>query len=99
MSDQIAVMYLGKIVELADKNSIYHNPKHPYTFQLMKAIPSPDPEARKEMVPLEGDVPSPTNIPPGCGFHLRCKYATEKCKREEPVLLKRNGHMLHVTTK
>jgi len=94
MSDKIAVMYLGKIVELADKNSIYHNPKHPYTFQLMRAIPLPDPEAKRKIEPLEGDVPSPINIPPGCRFHPRCKYATEKCRKEEPTLLKKNGHMV-----
>jgi len=93
MSDRIAVMYLGKIVELADKDSIYHDPKHPYTFQLMAAIPLPDPEAKKKEVLLEGDVPSPVNIPPGCRFHPRCKYATEKCKKAEPKLTKINGHL------
>jgi oligopeptide transport system ATP-binding protein len=92
MSDRVVVMYLGKIVELADKDSIYHDPKHPYTFQLMAAIPVPDPEARKKEVLLEGDVPSPVNIPPGCRFHPRCRYATEKCKKEEPKLIEREGH-------
>ncbi|MEM3666335.1 MAG: ATP-binding cassette domain-containing protein [Candidatus Bathyarchaeia archaeon] len=94
MSDRVAVMYLGKIVELADKNSIYKNPRHPYTFQLMEAIPLPDPEARKERKLLEGDVPSPVNIPPGCRFHPRCKYTTERCEKEEPKLLLRNGHLV-----
>ncbi len=92
MSDRVAVMYLGKIVELADKNSIYHDPKHPYTFQLMAAIPLPDPEAKKTLTLLKGDVPSPVNIPPGCRFHPRCRYATEKCKREEPKLVKIKNH-------
>jgi oligopeptide transport system ATP-binding protein len=92
MSARVAVMYLGKIVELADKDSIYQNPKHPYTFQLMAAIPIPNPEAEKKEVLLEGDVPSPINIPPGCRFHPRCKYATEKCRKQEPILIKRNGH-------
>ncbi|MEM0095599.1 MAG: ATP-binding cassette domain-containing protein [Candidatus Bathyarchaeia archaeon] len=94
MSDRVAVMYLGKIVEIADKNSIYRDPKHPYTFQLMDAIPLPDPDARRERKPLEGDVPSPINVPPGCRFHPRCKYATEKCKKEEPQLLTREGKRL-----
>jgi len=94
MSDRVAVMYLGKIVEIADKNSIYRDPKHPYTFQLMDAIPLPDPDARKERKLLEGDVPSPINVPPGCRFHPRCKYATEKCKKEEPQLLTREGKRL-----
>lgn len=94
MSDRVAVMYLGKIVETAEKNSIYHDPKHPYTFQLMDAIPLPDPDVKKERKPLEGDVPSPINVPPGCRFHPRCKYATDKCKRVEPQLLNRNGKRL-----
>jgi len=93
MSDRVAVMYLGKIVEFADKNRIYNSPMHPYTFHLMDAIPLPDPEIRKEHVLLPGDVPSPVNVPPGCRFHPRCPYATEKCKREEPELLDRgNDH-------
>jgi len=91
MSNRVAVMYLGKIVEIADKDDIYHDPKHPYTFQLMEAIPLPDPDVKKERVLLEGDVPSPINIPPGCRFHPRCKYATQKCRREEPQLMARNG--------
>lgn len=92
MSDRVAVMYLGKIVELADKDSIYYNPKHPYTFQLMEAIPLPDPDARKTRALIKGDVPSPINIPPGCRFHPRCDYATEKCRKEEPKLTERDGH-------
>jgi oligopeptide/dipeptide ABC transporter ATP-binding protein len=92
MSDYVAVMYLGQIVELADKDSIYRAPKHPYTHKLMAAIPLPDPEAEKEEVLLEGDVPSPVNVPSGCRFHPRCKYATEKCKKQEPKLIRVAGH-------
>jgi len=92
MSDRVGVMYLGKIVELADKNAVYASPKHPYTFHLMAAIPSPDPDVEKEEVLLKGDVPSPVNIPPGCRFHPRCPYATDRCKNEEPFLTERNGH-------
>jgi len=91
MSDRVVVMYLGKVVELADKNSIYEHPKHPYTYQLMKAIPQPDPEAKHKLALLEGDVPSPINIPAGCRFHPRCKYADERCRTEEPVLIKTKG--------
>jgi oligopeptide/dipeptide ABC transporter ATP-binding protein len=92
ISDRIAVMYLGNIVELADRDTIYYHPKHPYTFQLMAAIPLPDPEAKKTEVLLEGDVPSPVNIPPGCRFYPRCKYATEECKTVEPKLVKIDDH-------
>jgi oligopeptide/dipeptide ABC transporter ATP-binding protein len=92
MSDYVAVMYLGQIVELADKDGIYNNPKHPYTHKLMAAIPLPDPEAKREEVLLEGDVPSPVNVPSGCRFHPRCKYATERCKKQEPKLIKVGGH-------
>jgi len=91
MSDRVAVMYLGKIVEFADKNQIYNSPMHPYTFHLMDAIPLPDPEIRKEHALLPGEVPSPVNVPSGCRFHPRCPYATEKCKREEPELLDRGS--------
>lgn len=94
MSNKVAVMYLGKIVELADKDSIYHNPKHPYTYQLMAAIPLPEPGARKKEVLLEGDVPSPMNIPPGCRFYPRCKYAKEKCRKDEPALVEKGGHLV-----
>ncbi|MGD8506291.1 MAG: ABC transporter ATP-binding protein [Candidatus Bathyarchaeota archaeon] len=94
MSDRVGVMYLGKIVELADKNTVYHSPNHPYTFHLMAAIPLPDPEAQKKEVLLKGDVPSPVNIPPGCRFHPRCPYATDRCQKEEPPLYRENGHLV-----
>ncbi len=92
MSYKVAVMYLGKLVEVADRDAVYNSPRHPYTFHLMAAIPIPDPEFKKEEVLLKGDVPSPVNIPPGCRFHPRCPYATDKCKKEEPLLVEVDGH-------
>jgi oligopeptide/dipeptide ABC transporter ATP-binding protein len=93
MSDRVGVMYLGILVEVACKDEIYNNPRHPYTFHLMAAIPVPDPSIQKKEVLLQGDVPSPINIPSGCRFHPRCPYATEKCKREVPSLFERTrGH-------
>jgi oligopeptide/dipeptide ABC transporter ATP-binding protein len=86
ISDKVAVMYLGKIVEYTDADSIYKNPMHPYTKALISAIPEPDPTLKKEHVILKGDVPSPINPPSGCRFHTRCQYAQDKCKVEEPVL-------------
>jgi len=93
MSDRVGVMYLGILVEVADKDEVYKNPRHPYTFHLMAAIPVPDPEVQKREVLLPGDVPSPVNIPSGCRFHPRCPYMTEKCKSEVPPLFERaKGH-------
>lgn len=93
MSDRVGVMYLGKLVEIADKDVAYSCCRHPYTFHLMVAIPVPDPEFQKEEVLLRGDVPSPVNIPPGCRFHPRCPYATDKCRHEEPLLTEsESGH-------
>ncbi|MGW7414661.1 ABC transporter ATP-binding protein [Streptomyces sp. NPDC054863] len=90
VSDRIAVMYLGKIVELADRNSLYKAPMHPYTKALMSAVPVPDPKRRgvkSERILLKGDVPSPISPPTGCRFHTRCWKATEICKTQEPPLL------------
>ena len=94
MSDRVAVMYLGKIVELAEKDVVFHHHRHPYTFHLMAAIPVPDPEFEKKVVLLKGDVPSPVNIPPGCRFHPRCKWATERCKVDEPPLYQVDSHLV-----
>ncbi|TWH58123.1 peptide/nickel transport system ATP-binding protein [Desulfitobacterium sp. LBE] len=96
ISDRIAVMYLGKIVELASKEQIFSSPKHPYTEGLFAAVPIPDPSLReqKKRIILEGDMPSPANPPSGCRFHTRCSYSQEKCKMEEPLLVDRgDGHM------
>jgi peptide/nickel transport system ATP-binding protein len=83
---RIAVMYLGRIVELADRDALFGDPQHPYTQALIAAAPIPDPRARREKAVVEGEVPSPTNPPPGCHFHPRCPYAMDRCRHEDPVL-------------
>jgi oligopeptide/dipeptide ABC transporter ATP-binding protein len=97
VSDRVAVMYLGKIVELGDRTDVYERPMHPYTVALMSAVPVPDPTraTKRERILLTGDVPSPLNPPPACRFHTRCWKAQEICGVEEPPLVGvRNGHQV-----
>jgi oligopeptide transport system ATP-binding protein len=84
ISDRVAVMYLGRMVELASSVELYSNPKHPYTQALLSAVPEPDPSKKKQRVILQGDIPSPVNPPSGCTFHTRCPFATDLCKAEAP---------------
>lgn len=87
MSDRIAVMYLGKIVEIADYATLYGSPQHPYTQALLSAVPVPDPTLNRERIILKDDVPGGTNLPSGCGFRTRCLYAFDRCVKQEPELL------------
>jgi len=84
ISDRVGVMYLGRMVELTDKNTLYDDPKHPYTQALLSAVPMPDPDIKRDRIILKGDVPSPSNPPTGCAFHTRCPQAMDICKTIKP---------------
>ena len=86
ISDRVAVMYVGKLVEMAPTEEIFSNPKHPYTAALMSAVPEPDPRASKERLVLQGEVANPANPPSGCYFNPRCTYAIDVCRTETPLL-------------
>jgi oligopeptide/dipeptide ABC transporter ATP-binding protein len=91
ISDRVAVMYLGKIIELAKDTDLYTSPKHPYTKALLSAVPIPDPKMKKQRILLQGEIPSPINLPVGCRFYSRCPYRMDRCKEEEPELLNLGG--------
>jgi oligopeptide/dipeptide ABC transporter ATP-binding protein len=95
ISHRVAVMYLGRIVELASKEALFGNPLHPYTEALLAAVPIPDPTAKRKRLILAGDVPSPIHPPAGCRFHTRCPYAFDRCRAEEPLLKEpASGHLV-----
>jgi oligopeptide/dipeptide ABC transporter ATP-binding protein len=97
MSDRIGVMYLGRIVEMADAEDLYHHARHPYTKALLSAIPLPDPTAEKQRIILTGEVPSVENPPPGCRFHTRCPHADTICRQSEPPLAAKENDTTHVS--
>jgi peptide/nickel transport system ATP-binding protein len=94
ITHRVAVMYLGQIVEMADRHTIFGGPRHPYTAALLSAVPIPDPSVKRERILLKGDVPSPINPPSGCRFHTRCPFAFQRCRTEIPALRQlREGHV------
>ncbi len=95
ISHRVAVMYLGRVVELAEKHALFASPQHPYTEALLSAVPVPDPKSKPARIILQGDVPSPINPPPGCTFHTRCPYAEPRCRVETPAIREvRPGHFV-----
>ncbi|MDR6226213.1 ABC transporter ATP-binding protein [Desmospora profundinema] len=91
ISDRVGVMYLGRMVELADRDELYNNPIHPYTQALLSAVPVPDPDAKRERIILKGDVPSPRNPPAGCAFHTRCPHVMDICRKVRPEFTDQGG--------
>ena len=94
ISQRVAIMYLGRIVELADSQTLYANPRHPYTRVLLSAVPEIDPQVRRERIRLGGEVPSPINPPAGCRFHPRCEFAEPRCRTEDPQLVGSSDHQV-----
>ncbi len=95
ISDRVAVMYLGRVVEIASARELYDNPRHPYTEALLSAVPIPDPKLKRKRIVLKGDVPNPIRPPPGCHFHTRCPIAVERCRKDIPALEQtRDGHFV-----
>jgi oligopeptide/dipeptide ABC transporter ATP-binding protein len=94
ISHRVAIMYLGRIVELAESRKLYASPRHPYTRALLSAVPEIDPQARRDRIVVRGEVPSPTAPPAGCRFHPRCAFAEPRCRTEEPLLLGRADHQV-----
>jgi oligopeptide transport system ATP-binding protein len=92
ISDRVGVMYLGRLIELADSEELYENPKHPYTKALLSAVPIPDPDIKRETILIEGELPSPANPPSGCAFHTRCSECMDICKTTRPSEHNQNGH-------
>jgi oligopeptide transport system ATP-binding protein len=94
ISDRVGVMYLGRLIELADSEELYENPLHPYTKALLSAVPIPDPDLKKKTILIEGELPSPANPPSGCAFHTRCKECMDICKTTRPAETNHNGHFV-----
>jgi oligopeptide transport system ATP-binding protein len=94
ISDRVGVMYLGRLIELADSEELYENPLHPYTKALLSAVPIPDPDIQRETILIEGELPSPANPPSGCAFHTRCAQCMDICKTTRPVERNMNGHFV-----
>jgi oligopeptide transport system ATP-binding protein len=94
ISDRVGVMYLGRLIELADSEDLYENPKHPYTKALLSAVPIPDPDIKRETILIEGELPSPANPPSGCAFHTRCGQVMDVCKTTRPTEQNLNGHFV-----